>query len=404
MKRLWPLLLFAIINLYSCEQEETIVSITDHHIEISNDGGIVEIRYATNVKCDIIIPTEALSWISIDDTRALDEKSQRLLISPNASEHSRKAIVTVMARDNINILEEYTIEQEGVDTPYINVDTSRIILDGEDASFNIKVSCNSDWEVEIKDDGWLIVTPMKGSGNGSISLSAFYNDSGYERQTTIQIYARHKFYGRWDSRKITIIQDVPYTDDSTLYYDNFDGEIATKTFGMGNSWPKIDEFPEFANAKGSGSQNVTYSGTDVSIRSNSSSDGTYSDYEGSGKNNIFFHNNGLLIVNNIKLDSSQAKNYILTFGAEKYNQYQNSRFNPSEFNVFLSKDGESWVKLNYNFMGTEDGQWNIAKAVFTLDTVPNNLYIKFAANLGNAYRIDDVKLSRYVESGTNIEL
>ena len=84
-------------------------------------------------------------------------------------------------------------------------------------------------------------------------------------------------------------------------------EIATKTFGMGNSWPKIDEFPEFANAKGSGSQKVTYSGTDVSIRSNSSSDGTYSDYEGSGKNNIFFHNNGFLIVNNIPYILSDGK-------------------------------------------------------------------------------------------------
>ena len=190
-------------------------------------------------------------------------------------------------------------------------------------------------------------------------------------------------------------EDGPSYDDGVIYYDNFDGEEATKTYGSsGTSWPYIDEFPQFANPVGPAAENVTYSGRGITVRSNSTSNSQYSDYAGSGSNNLFFGNsaeNAELIISDIILDTTQ-KNYKLTFGAQKY-LIEGGTFQTNEFHVFISSDyGSNWQELEYSYAGTEEGQWNVATAEISFDVVPETLYIGFLADVAAAYRIDDVCL------------
>ena len=202
------------------------------------------------------------------------------------------------------------------------------------------------------------------------------------------------------TKKITVKQsgsvDVPVTEE-LLYSDNFDGKEATKEYGSGSSWPYIDQFPEFANPEGPAAENVTYSGSGVSVRANSTSNSSYSDYAGSGSNNIFFGGGAYFVINNIAPLKEGHNQYKLTFGTEKYTQDGDSTFKNSEFIVSLSKDGEKWAPIEYTFAGTEPGRWNVATANFALATVPEALYIKFEAKVASVYRIDDVKL--YVGNG-----
>ncbi len=181
--------------------------------------------------------------------------------------------------------------------------------------------------------------------------------------------------------------------DGAIYYSTFDKSLSSETFGDGSQWPFLDQFDGWINHKGSGADQVTYDYEHMSVRSNQSSKGSLSLYEGSGKNNIFFSTapNHFTIAK-IAVPSRDLR---LTFGAQRYSQGGSNQFITSDFEVRLSADGQMWSqKLDYEFGGVADdpGQWRLATADFTLPEGTSTLYIKFTAKIGSANRIDDVLL------------
>lgn len=281
-----------------------------------------------------------------------------------------------------------------VDNPTVELSATSLNFTMGEGSQTVDVLANAEWKVEVENADWVTVTPAAGKGDATLTVAVAMNDTGAVRSAIVKVVALHKEYGAWDTKKISVSQsssDAPTVDEVLLYGDNFDGEEATKTYGSGSSWPYLDQFPQFANAEGPASTNVTYSGKGVSIRSNSTSNSDYSDYAGSGLNNIFFGSSAYFQVNNISLTEGQ-NNLKLTFGSEKYSQDNGSTFTPSEFHVYLSKDGNAWAEIEYTFAGEADGRWNMATAEFSLNAVPETLYIKFAADVASSYRLDDVKL------------
>ncbi len=288
-------------------------------------------------------------------------------------------------------------EKEGDDVvadPSVEVSATSLNFTNEEGNQTIEVKANADWKVETDAD-WVTVTPAAGKGDATVTVAVSANDTGAVRTTVVKVIALHKEYGAWDTKKVTVSQsatETPTVEEELLYSDNFDGEEATKTYGSGSSWPYIDQFPQFANQEGPAAENVTYSGKGVSVRANSTSDSQYSDYAGSGLNNIFFGSSAYFQVNNITLEAGQT-NLKLTFGSEKYTQDGDSTFKTEEFRIYVSKDGNAWAEIKeYTFAGTEGGRWNVATAEFTLNAVPETLYLKFAASVASVYRLDDVKL------------
>ena len=218
---------------------------------------------------------------------------------------------------------------------------------------------------------------MNGNGDASLTVSVPVNDSGAIREATIKVIALHPTYGGWETKKVKVAQsateDVP-VEVVALYYDNFDGKEATKTYGKeGSSWPYIDQFTDYANPTGPAAENVTYSGKGVSVRANSTSNSSFSDYAGSGSNNIFFGSSAQFVVEGLSLTAEQS-NLRLTFGTEKYTQDGDSTFSTEEFKAYLSMDSYAWTQVEFTFAGTEPGRWNVATADFTLTTVPETLY------------------------------
>lgn len=279
--------------------------------------------------------------------------------------------------------------------PKVEVSATSLNFTMEEGSQSVELTANSDWKVEVDDADWVTVTPAAGKGDATLTVAVAMNESGAVRTSIVKVIALHKEYGNWDTKKITVSQsasETPTVEEELLYGDNFDAEEATKTYGSGSSWPYLDQFPQFANPEGPAAENVTYSGKGVSIRANSTSDSQYSDYPGSGSNNIFFGSSAYFQVNNITLAEGQ-QNLKLTFGSEKYTQDGDSTFKNEEFHIYLSKDGNGWAEVKeYTFAGTEGGRWNVATAEFSLTSVPETLYLKFAADVASVYRLDDVKL------------
>ena len=185
-------------------------------------------------------------------------------------------------------------------------------------------------------------------------------------------------------------EDVP---DGAIYYNDFDADLASQTFGDGGQWPYLDQFEGWKNGKGSGAAAVAYEFQSVSCRTNQSSKGELSLYDGSGKNNIFFSTApAYLTIGNIAVSD---RNLRLSFGAQRYSQGASNAFIKSDFEVRVSADGELWSQaLTYGFGEVEDvpGEWRLATADFTLPEGVNTLYIKFIPKMSSVNRIDDVLL------------
>ena len=287
-------------------------------------------------------------------------------------------------------------EQEEAD-PKVELSQSTANFNAAEGSQTINVKANCKWTVEFEGADWVTITPMSGSNNGTITVAVAENTTGEIRKVEAKVFAMHATYGKFGNVKLTISQSADNNatvDEELLYSDNFDGKLAEKE---GNYYPWVKDFPEFANAQGPASAGVTYEGPEATVRSNANSDGSYSDYKGSGGNNIFFGSGASFVIKNIAPLKEGQMSYKLTFGTEKHSSTNGSLFTPSEFIVSLSKDGVKWAPIEYTFAGTAEGRWNVATANFTFTTLPESLYIKFEAKVASSYRLDDVKL--YVGNG-----
>ena len=293
--------------------------------------------------------------------------------------------------------------------PIVELSKSTVNFSLAEGSQTINVKANCKWTVEVNGADWVTIAPMEGKNNGSFTVAVAENTTGAVRSVEAKVYAWHETYGKFGSVKLAISQSADENvtvDEELLYSDDFDGETATKEYGSSNSsWPYIDQFPQFANAKGSAAANVTYTGNKVSVRANQPSNtDTQSTYAGSGNNNIFFGDGGYFVVNNIAPLKADYANYKITFGLQKYGQSADNSLNTTDFLLYLSKDGESWAPINYTFPANAvEGKYNVVSADFTLASVPEALYIKFVAKVASVYRIDDLKFFAG-NGGQNVDL
>ena len=279
--------------------------------------------------------------------------------------------------------------EQNLGTPDIKISKTEIAFDEAGGQDAMTVTATRDWMAETDAD-WVVVSPESGVASDqpyNVTVTALEN-TGLDREASI------KFTIGMKSKYLTVTQAGPGGSAEALivYYNNYDKEVAEKTYGSGSSWPYLDQFDGWKNAVGTGAANVEYAYNGMSARANSTSDSNYSDYEGSGNNNMFFGKSAYLATKNIALGS--ATGFTLTFGTEKYSQDNGSVFQNSEFHIFLSKDGQKWVELkDYTFAGgTTEGRWNIATADFSVPSGTQTLSICMQVDAASSYRMDDLKL------------
>lgn len=76
------------------------------------EGGEMTLEFLSNVTCEVVIPEDAQSWISVvPATRAMEKQTITLLLEPNTG-YYRSATITVQSPDGTLKL-EYQVEQEG---------------------------------------------------------------------------------------------------------------------------------------------------------------------------------------------------------------------------------------------------------------------------------------------------
>ena len=278
--------------------------------------------------------------------------------------------------------------------PSIELSTQTLDFEKDGGSQTIKLTATRDWNVTNVPD-WIAVDPKSGNPaeNKEVTVTVLEN-TGMDRSQDI------KFTIVFGGKTLIVNQKgTGSASEVVVYHNDFDKEKATKT---DTKWPFLDSFEGWKNAKGSGAGSETYAYNAVTVRSNSTSGSSYSDYSGSDANNLFFGSDAYFSVQGIKLSSEV--NYTLSFGAEKYNQDNGSLFKHDEFHVYISNDAKKWVELEYAFPnGDKEGRWDLAKSNFTVPEGTSSLSIYIKADIASSYRLDDLDLSVAASAGTVID-
>lgn len=291
--------------------------------------------------------------------------------------------------------------EQNLGTPKIALSESELAFDKDGGSRTITVVATRDWAVEENAD-WLAVSPNEGTASSVVQdvvLTVLPND-GMDREVEV------KFTIGMTSKYLKVVQAGPggSAEQLIVFFNDFDKEEATKSYGSsGGSWPYLDQFDGWMNQTGTGAASVTYNYSGMSARANSTSDSNYSDYAGSGMNNMFFGKSAYLATKGIAL--GDATSFELTFGTEKYSQDNGSVFTNSEFHIYLSNDGEKWVEFkDYTFAGgTTEGRWNVASANFSVPAGTETLSVCMAVDVASSYRMDDLKLVISDKQGTAVD-
>ena len=289
-------------------------------------------------------------------------------------------------------------KKEDLGAPSVEVEKSEISFEKTGGTETVQVTATRDWKATTEQD-WISIGPKEGEASSkavTVEIKVMEN-SGLDREGAV------KFDIGFDSKTLVVKQKGTGTvADMTVYKNNFDKAEATKTYGTGTSWPYLDQFDGWKNATGTGAGSEEYSFKAMSARANSTSNSNYSDYAGSGSNNLFFGSNAYFSVTGIKLQS--ATDYSLTFGAEKYSQDNGSLFKHNEFHVYVSNDGAKWVELEYSFPnGDKEGRWDLATSNFTVPSGTTTLGIYVKVDVASSYRLDDLCLAVASSAGTVID-
>lgn len=185
----------------------------------------------------------------------------------------------------------------------------------------------------------------------------------------------------------------PDPSGDAIYENNFDKTPAEK---VDNKWPFLNQTDAWQNASGTGNSTVTYTSTNVSVRTSGKLSGGYDG--ASGSNKIFFGSAPATFdINNITMPAGKT-NYRIIFGGA-YSQsnggtYDNI-FKPESFHVAVG-NGTDWSgNLTYEKIGgsdTTDPYWVQFAVDFTLKEAVSQLSIRFTADLASVFAIDDVQL------------
>lgn len=288
-------------------------------------------------------------------------------------------------------------EPEGL--PEINLSKNVIEFQQEASSETIKVASTRQWFLSNCPE-WIAVDPQSGKDpNGMDVTISVLGNTGLDREAAL------KFSIGYDTKTLTVKQKgTGSAADLVVYHNDFDKTDAVKSEDGWKTY--LDSFDGWKNETGSGLSSIDYAFNGMSARQTSSgaSNGTYSDYPGSGKNYLWFAKENYFQVKNITLPENTV-NYVLSFGSER-NLYQaaDNTFKHDEFLVYVSNDGQKWVALEYAFPnGDKSRRWDLASTTFTVPAGTKSLYVYMTATVASAYMVDDLDLSVAAEAGTVID-
>ena len=194
---------------------------TNNSFNIPAEGGVAVISYHTSVDCEVIIPEEAKDWITIaPSTRGLVSENINLDIAENTTYDSRSAVIKVIAKNNAELVVEYTIDQEQNNA--ILADENNVFtVPVQGGEVVIKYQTNVDCEVIIPEEAqdWITIAPStRGLVAYNTTLNIAANYSNKQRSCVVKVVSRdyNELFAEY-----TITQNMMYC----LCYTSSNGKV-----------------------------------------------------------------------------------------------------------------------------------------------------------------------------------
>ena len=193
----------------------------NNSFNIPAEGGIAVISYQTSVDCEVIIPAEAKDWITIaPTTRGLVSERITLNVAENTTYDSRSAVIKVVAKDNAELVVEYTINQ--VQNDAILVDKNKTFtVPSEGGNIEIAYQTNVDCEVIIPEEAkdWITIAPAtRGLVAYNTTLNIAANYSNKQRSCVVKVVSR-------DYNELFAEYPITQNPRYFLYYTSSNGKV-----------------------------------------------------------------------------------------------------------------------------------------------------------------------------------
>ena len=201
--------------------KEAIIPDADNCLNIPAEGGIAILNYQTNVDCEVIIPEEAQDWITVAPaTRGLVSESANLDISENTTYSARTAVIKVVAKDDAELVVEYTINQEQ-NNAILADENNTFTVPGWGGEVVITYQTNVDCEVIIPEEAqdWITIAPAtRGLVTHNTTLNIAANNFNKLRTCVVKVISsnHNELFAEY-----TITQNPRYC----IYYTSSNGKI-----------------------------------------------------------------------------------------------------------------------------------------------------------------------------------
>ena len=155
--------------------EEAVMSVSDEAFDALKAGGLFEVTIKTNLDYEVNIPTEAQSWISVVESRAVRTDVVAFQLAENTTGEVRTATVTI---EGEGFTKSIAFVQSNSDLPpiYLQVESANpinVAADATTATINIKA--NVAWTVTVPEG--VTATPAAGEGDAEVVLTFESNEA-----------------------------------------------------------------------------------------------------------------------------------------------------------------------------------------------------------------------------------
>lgn len=266
---------------------------------------------------------------------------------------------------------------------------------------------NRDWSIECDVD-WLAFDasdygPVKPGETKevTITVTALFNEVGNDKSAKVR-FKTNSIYTDVIVRQAANPEEAP----DLLYYNGFGKDYGDWTALGTEDHPWLPDSDCWRYEEGAAISELEMYYTNKMSARNS---GTYNStgYNGaSGGNHLHYGSGpGVFTLAKLKIHPKQ-KALTIGFGIIRTQYVEGStpdnRVKLSEFPVYVSRDGESWLKLELKTASKlENETWAYCTAGFAFgEDRPEYLYVRFAPTVASSYRFDDLKISR----GTSTEV
>ena len=156
------------------------LNVTPPSLSVGNSAGSMSFSITSNTSWSV---SESDGWLSVSPVSGSNNGTLDVTYTANTSTSPRTGIITVSGSGTAS--ETVTVTQSGV-SPFLNVSPSSLSVSNSSGSMSFSITSNTSWSVS-ESDGWLSVSPVSGSNNGTVDVTYTANTSTSPRTGIITV-------------------------------------------------------------------------------------------------------------------------------------------------------------------------------------------------------------------------